>query len=279
MAGTRDDILDGARACRRVGGCARARGAALRSQRRCRRHRPADGADPRHARIARLDVARICRRRRRLHRVRAVPDAQQVGAGRGRPDGRMAVRRRGARRGGRRARRAVRGPGRPPARQHAGGARAWRATATSTSPTCSSAGRPTTARPSPARSRPAGPISSGRSRCSQPKLIVALGKSAASLLLGTDATIASLRGRVHRYRGVPLIVTYHPAYLLRNLPDKAKAWEDLLLARRDRRGIRRREAVRNRSSSHRTLARRTPRAPYFALRAAWPARFRLEETC
>ena len=65
-----------------------------------------------------------------------------------------------------------------------------------------------------------------------PKLIVALGKSAASLLLGTDATIASLRGRVHQYRGVPLIVTYHPAYLLRNLPDKAKAWEDMVLARR-----------------------------------------------
>ena len=66
----------------------------------------------------------------------------------------------------------------------------------------------------------------------RPKLIVALGKSAASLLLGTDATIASLRGRVHRYRGAPLIVTYHPAYLLRNLPDNAKAWEDMLLARR-----------------------------------------------
>ncbi|MCC7328496.1 MAG: uracil-DNA glycosylase [Burkholderiales bacterium] len=64
----------------------------------------------------------------------------------------------------------------------------------------------------------------------QPKLIVALGRSAASLLLQTDATIASLRGRVHRYGGVPLVVTYHPAYLLRSLPDKAKAWEDLLLA-------------------------------------------------
>jgi DNA polymerase len=51
-------------------------------------------------------------------------------------------------------------------------------------------------------------------------------------LLDTDATIASLRGRVHRFRGVPLVVTYHPAYLLRNLPDKAKAWEDMLLARR-----------------------------------------------
>ncbi len=65
-----------------------------------------------------------------------------------------------------------------------------------------------------------------------PKVIIALGKSAATTLLGTDASIASLRGRVHRYQGVPLIVTYHPAYLLRTLSDKARAWEDLLLARR-----------------------------------------------
>ena len=66
----------------------------------------------------------------------------------------------------------------------------------------------------------------------QPKLIVALGKFAALTLLDTDATVSSLRGRVHDYRGVPLIVTYHPAYLLRNLTDKARAWEDLLFARR-----------------------------------------------
>lgn len=66
----------------------------------------------------------------------------------------------------------------------------------------------------------------------RPRLIVALGRFAALTLLNTDASIASLRGRVHAYRGVPLIVTYHPAYLLRNLPDKAKAWEDLLFARR-----------------------------------------------
>jgi len=66
----------------------------------------------------------------------------------------------------------------------------------------------------------------------EPKIIVALGKSAATTLLGMDASIASLRGRAHRYRGVPLVVTYHPAYLLRNLPDKSKAWEDLLFARR-----------------------------------------------
>jgi uracil-DNA glycosylase family 4 len=66
----------------------------------------------------------------------------------------------------------------------------------------------------------------------QPRLIVALGRFAALTLLNTDATIASLRGRVHAYRGVPLIVTYHPAYLLRTLPDKARAWEDLLFAKR-----------------------------------------------
>jgi uracil-DNA glycosylase family 4 len=64
----------------------------------------------------------------------------------------------------------------------------------------------------------------------RPKLIIALGKVAAQNLLATDASIASLRGRVHRYRGIPLIVTYHPAYLLRSLPEKAKAWEDLCFA-------------------------------------------------
>jgi DNA polymerase len=66
----------------------------------------------------------------------------------------------------------------------------------------------------------------------QPKLIVAMGRFAAQTLLNTDATIASLRGRVHAYAGVPLIVTYHPAYLLRSLPDKSKAWADLVFARK-----------------------------------------------
>jgi DNA polymerase len=65
-----------------------------------------------------------------------------------------------------------------------------------------------------------------------PKLIIAMGRFAAQTLLNTDASIASLRGRLHEHAGVPLIVTYHPAYLLRNLPDKAKAWEDLVFARR-----------------------------------------------
>jgi DNA polymerase len=66
----------------------------------------------------------------------------------------------------------------------------------------------------------------------RPKLIVAMGRFAAQTLLASDATISSLRGRVYRYEGVPLIVTYHPAYLLRNLPDKAKAWADLLFAKK-----------------------------------------------
>ncbi len=74
-----------------------------------------------------------------------------------------------------------------------------------------------------------------------PKLIVALGKTAALRLLGTDSSLASLRGRIHRYRDIPLVVTYHPAYLLRNLPDKAKAWEDLLFAR---------QALRNTTGGH-----------------------------
>ncbi|MGZ5063263.1 MAG: uracil-DNA glycosylase [Usitatibacter sp.] len=65
-----------------------------------------------------------------------------------------------------------------------------------------------------------------------PRLIVALGKTAATRLLGTEASVASLRGRVHDYRGTPVVVTYHPSYLLRSLPEKAKAWEDLVFARR-----------------------------------------------
>ncbi|MDD5329559.1 MAG: uracil-DNA glycosylase [Sulfuricella sp.] len=65
----------------------------------------------------------------------------------------------------------------------------------------------------------------------RPRLIVTLGKVASETLLGREATIAGLRGKVHAYQGIPLIVTYHPAYLLRTLNDKAKAWEDLCLAR------------------------------------------------
>ena len=66
-----------------------------------------------------------------------------------------------------------------------------------------------------------------------PRVLVALGKTAATRLLGAEPpSLGSLRGKVHAYRGRPLVVTYHPAYLLRNLTDKSKAWEDLLFARR-----------------------------------------------
>jgi DNA polymerase len=64
----------------------------------------------------------------------------------------------------------------------------------------------------------------------QPKIIVALGKTAATALLNRDATLGSLRGQAHEYRGTPLVVTYHPAYLLRTPTDKAKTWQDLRLA-------------------------------------------------
>ena len=64
----------------------------------------------------------------------------------------------------------------------------------------------------------------------KPRIILAMGKFAVQSLLRSDEPIGRLRGRVHRYQGVPLIVTYHPAYLLRSLPEKAKAWEDLCLA-------------------------------------------------
>jgi uracil-DNA glycosylase len=64
----------------------------------------------------------------------------------------------------------------------------------------------------------------------QPRVILAMGRFAVQALLRTDEAIGRLRGRVHRYQGVPLIVTYHPAYLLRNPVDKAKAWDDLCLA-------------------------------------------------
>lgn len=66
----------------------------------------------------------------------------------------------------------------------------------------------------------------------KPKLIVALGRPAAQTLLQTDVKIAAARGKLHDYHGIPLIVTYHPAYLLRTLLDKAKAWEDLCFMRR-----------------------------------------------
>ncbi|MDD3354894.1 uracil-DNA glycosylase [Zoogloea sp.] len=66
----------------------------------------------------------------------------------------------------------------------------------------------------------------------RPRLIVALGRPAAQALLSQEVKIAAARGRLFDYSGIPIVVTYHPAYLLRNLQDKAKVWEDLCFARR-----------------------------------------------
>lgn len=64
----------------------------------------------------------------------------------------------------------------------------------------------------------------------KPKVIVAMGRFAVQALLKTNEPIGRLRGQVHHYEGVPVIVTYHPAYLLRTPTDKGKAWVDLCLA-------------------------------------------------
>jgi uracil-DNA glycosylase family 4 len=61
----------------------------------------------------------------------------------------------------------------------------------------------------------------------RPKVICALGGVASKCLLQTEASVGQLRGRWHNYQGIPLRVTYHPAYLLRTPEDKGKAWEDI----------------------------------------------------
>jgi len=65
----------------------------------------------------------------------------------------------------------------------------------------------------------------------KPRVILAMGRFAVQSLLKSSEPIGKLRGRVHDYAGVPLVVTYHPAYLLRSPADKALAWDDLCLAR------------------------------------------------
>ena len=66
----------------------------------------------------------------------------------------------------------------------------------------------------------------------QPRIILVLGRVAAQTLLGAETPVGRLRGQVHTCQGVPLVVTYHPAYLLQNPADKGGAWADLLLAQR-----------------------------------------------
>jgi uracil-DNA glycosylase family 4 len=75
-----------------------------------------------------------------------------------------------------------------------------------------------------------------------PRMIIALGNAAAKTLLRTDTGISQLRGRFHTYHGIPLMPTFHPAFLLRNPERKRPVWEDLkmVMAEMDRLGLRRR---------------------------------------
>jgi len=77
------------------------------------------------------------------------------------------------------------------------------------------------------------PFLSAQIELLKPKVILAVGRIAAQNLLATDAPLARLRGKVHRFgpADTPLVITYHPAYLLRTPADKRKAWEDLKFAR------------------------------------------------
>jgi uracil-DNA glycosylase family 4 len=89
---------------------------------------------------------------------------------------------------------------------------------------------PANRNPEPAEVAQCAPYLQRQIELLQPRIILAMGRFAVQSLLETAEPIGRLRGRLHQYHGVPVVVTYHPAYLLRNLPDKAKAWADLCLA-------------------------------------------------
>ncbi|WIM06190.1 MAG: uracil-DNA glycosylase [Candidatus Nitricoxidivorans perseverans] len=91
--------------------------------------------------------------------------------------------------------------------------------------------------PEPAETAACWPFLERQIELIRPKLIVALGRPAAQTLLQAEVKIGAARGRLFDFRGIPLVVTYHPAYLLRNLPDKALAWEDLCFMRRTMREL------------------------------------------
>ncbi len=84
--------------------------------------------------------------------------------------------------------------------------------------------------PDPAETARCAPFLARQIELVQPRLVLAMGRFAAQALLATEEPVGKLRGKVHRWRDTPVVVTYHPAYLLRTLADKARAWDDLCLA-------------------------------------------------
>ena len=84
--------------------------------------------------------------------------------------------------------------------------------------------------PEPAETAQCAPYLARQIELVQPRIILAMGRFAAQALLASEEPLGKLRGRVHAWRGVPVVATYHPAYLLRTLADKARAWDDLCLA-------------------------------------------------
>jgi uracil-DNA glycosylase len=84
--------------------------------------------------------------------------------------------------------------------------------------------------PDPAETARCAPFLARQVELVQPRLLLAMGRFAAQALLATEEPVGRLRGKVHRWRDTPVVVTYHPAYLLRTLADKARAWDDLCLA-------------------------------------------------
>ncbi len=169
-----------------------------------------------------LDGAQAARQR--LHPMRPAQDPHPDRVRRRRRERGLDADRRGARRGRGPARRPVRRPGGQAARQHARGDRARPRAATSTSPTCSSAARRATAIPSPRKSRSARRTSCGRSSWSSRSSSSPWAASPRRRCSPPTRASPACAARCTATPGVPLIVTYHPAYLLRNLPDKAKAW-------------------------------------------------------
>jgi DNA polymerase len=88
--------------------------------------------------------------------------------------------------------------------------------------------------PEPAEAERCAPFLDRQIALIRPRVILAVGRIAAQRLLGTDAPLGRLRGQVHAYgpERLPVVVTYHPAYLLRRPSEKGKVWRDLLFARR-----------------------------------------------